>query len=150
MDLEQAIAITAALCRRFEGLYLKPYLCPAGVATIGYGSTHYENGVMVTMFDPPITKERAEQLLMWMVRNKYLPEAIRLCPGVDTPARAGAIGDFNFNLGSGNLRASTLRRKVNEKDWEAAVEQILRWDKAGGRRLRGLTKRRQAEALLLP
>jgi lysozyme len=150
MDLEKAVSITAALCRHFEGLYLKPYLCPAGVATIGYGSTHYENGVRVTLFDPPITKERAEALLMWMVRNKYLPQAIKLCPGVDTPERAGAVGDFGFNLGTGNLKSSTLRRKVNERDWEAAVEQILRWDKAGGKRLRGLTRRRQAEAALLP
>ena len=52
--------LAAKLCRRFEGLYLRPYLCPAGVPTIGYGSTVYENGMAVQLTDPPITRERAE------------------------------------------------------------------------------------------
>ena len=148
MDVNTAVQIVAALCRRYEGLYLKPYLCPAGVATIGYGATYYEDGTRVTLRDPPITKERAEQLLIWMVKTKYLPEVARLCPGADNAARLAALTDFAFNLGTGNLRGSTLRKRVNAGDWDDAVIQIKKWDKAGGRKLRGLTLRREAEAAL--
>lgn len=147
--IDDAVAITAALCRRFEGCRLKPYLCPAGVATIGYGSTYYEDGTKVTLHDAPITKERAEALLLWMVRNRYLPAAVKLCPGADTAGRAAAVADFAFNLGAGNLRSSSLRRSVNAQDWPEAREQILKWNRAGGKILRGLTIRRQAEEALI-
>jgi lysozyme len=56
-----AIEISAALCRRFEGLFLQPYLCPAGVPSIGYGTTHYADGRAVTLKDPAITKAQAER-----------------------------------------------------------------------------------------
>ena len=139
----------AALCRRFEGCYLRPYLCPAGVPTIGYGATHYEDGTRVTMTDAPITKERAEALLMHMVRTQYLPAAIKLCPGADTAGRAAALGDFAFNLGIARLKASSLRRAVNAGDWGEAADQLRKWNRAGGRVLRGLTIRREAEVALL-
>jgi lysozyme len=138
------------MIRRFEGLRLRPYLCSAGVATIGYGSTFYEDGARVTLRDPEITAERAEQLLQHMIRIEFMPKTVSLCPGADTPPRIAALCDFAFNLGTGNLRSSTLRKRVNTGDWEDAVTQILKWDKAGGKRLRGLTRRRQAEAELLP
>lgn len=144
-----AIQVAAELCRRFEGLYLRPYLCPAGVPTIGYGATFYEEGTRVTLTDPPITKERAEALLMWHIMRRFLPNVAKLCPGADTPGRIGALIDFAFNLGEGNLRASTLRRRVNDGDWEDVPPQLNRWNKAGGRVLRGLTLRRQAEGALV-
>jgi Phage-related lysozyme (muraminidase) len=97
------VAVAAALCRRFEGLYLRPYLCPAGVPTIGYGATYYEDGRRVRMDDPPITRERAEALLIWMVRKVYLPVVMQLCPGVREPGLLAALIDFTFNLGSGRL-----------------------------------------------
>lgn len=143
------VAIAAALCRRFEGLYLRPYLCPAGVPTIGYGATYYEDGRKVTLSDPPITRERAEALLLWMVRTEYLPAVVRLCPGIDSPERVAALIDFTFNLGAGSLRASTLRRKVNAGDWDSAKVELLKWVRSGGRVLRGLVLRRQAESELL-
>lgn len=144
-----AIEIAAALARRFEGLYLTPYLCPAGVPTIGYGATYYEGGTPVKMTDAKITKERAEELLLWMLRTKYLPTVMRLCPKVDTPERLAALIDFTFNLGGGNLKASTLRRKVNAQEWDAVPAELRKWNKAGGRVLRGLTIRREAEIALL-
>lgn len=144
-----SIEIAAALARRFEGLYLTPYLCPAGVPTIGYGATYYEGGTHVKMTDAKITKERAEELLLWMVRTKYLPTVMRLCPKIDTPERVAALIDFTFNLGGGNLKASTLRRKVNSGDWEAVPTELRKWNKAGGRVLRGLTIRREAEIQLI-
>lgn len=144
-----AIEVAAALARRFEGLYLTPYLCPAGVPTIGYGATYYEDGTPVTLRDAPITRERAEALLQWMVRTKYLPAVARLCAGADTPGRVAALIDFTFNLGAGNLQASTLRRRVNAGRWADVPTELAKWNKAGGRELKGLTMRRCAEAKLI-
>lgn len=143
------LAIAAALCRRFEGLHLKPYLCPAGVPTIGYGATFYEDGTRVTLKDPAISRERAEALLLWHLRNVYLPAVATLCPEVDDAERLAALIDFTFNLGAGNLKVSTLRRKVNAGQWDEVPGQLLRWNKAGGRVLRGLTIRREAEAAMI-
>lgn len=147
--IEEGLAQAAVLCRRFEGLYLRPYLCPAGVATVGYGSTFYEDGSRVQLTDPAITKDRAEELLVLQLRKTFLPGVLRLCPAVDTPARLGALIDFTYNLGVGALKSSTLRKRVNAADWDAVPGELLKWDKAGGRVLRGLTLRRQAEAALI-
>jgi lysozyme len=146
--IDEAVQVAAALARRFEGCYLRPYLCPAGVPTIGYGATYYEDGVRVTIADLPITCERAESLLFWMVRTRYLPAVVSLCPHLDSPERLAAIVDFAFNLGTGALKVSTLRRKVNAEQWTAACFELLRWDRVGGRVLPGLTKRRKVEAVL--
>ena len=143
-----AVELACALCRRFEGLHLRPYLCPAGVATIGYGATFYEDGTCVTLSDLPITKERAEALLQVQVRRKFLPAVMRRCPGADSEPRVAALIDFAFNLGDGNLKASTLRRKVNQGRWSEVPAEFMKWNKAGGRVLAGLTKRRAAEAEL--
>jgi len=148
MNIGLAVEVASELCKRFEGCYLTPYLCPAGVATIGYGATYYRDGAAVTLMDAPITKEQAKSLLLWMVETRYLPAVIRLCPEIDTPERLAAIIDFAFNLGSGALKASTLRRRINAGRWDDVPSQLSRWNKAGGRVLRGLTLRRSAEAQL--
>jgi len=144
-----ALVMAEALCKRFEGLYLRPYLCPAGVPTIGYGATFYESGRRVMMTDPAISKARAEQLLGWHLTRRFLPSVMALCPGAETPQQIAALTDFAFNLGVGNLKTSTLRRKVNAGQWDEVPAQLMRWNKAGGRVLRGLTRRRQAEIDLL-
>jgi lysozyme len=144
-----AVEVAAALCRRFEGLYLSPYLCPAGVATIGYGATYYEDGRRVLLTDPPITRERAEALLLWHVRTVYLPAVVKLCPGLNHPDRLAALIDFAFNLGAGQLRVSTLRKRVNAGDWDSVPGELRKWNKAGGRVLRGLVNRREAEVALI-
>lgn len=133
-----------ALCRRFEGLYLRPYLCPAGVPTISYGITKYVDGRPVLLTDPPITRDAAERMLRLQIERTYLPAAQSLCPGVDG-ARLAALTDFAFNLGVGALRASTLRRRVLAGDWEAVPGELRRWVRAGGRVLPGLVRRREAE-----
>ena len=148
MDTDKAIEIATGLCRRFEGLYLRPYLCPAGVPTIGYGATFYEDGTKVSLKDKPITKARAEALLAWHLKRGFLPGVLKLCPGADTPERLAALVDFAFNLGTGNLKASTLRKRVNQGNWVDAQVQILKWNKAGGKVLKGLTLRRNAEQML--
>lgn len=149
MNTDLAVEIAAILARKFEGLYLTTYLCPAGVPTVGIGATYYEDGSPVRLTDPPITKERAESLLLWMIRTKYLPAVVRLCPNVDTPERLAALIDFTFNLGAGNLKASTLRRRVNDRRWDDVPSEFRKWNKAGGRILRGLTIRREAEISLI-
>jgi lysozyme len=144
------VTIAAALCRRFEGLYLRPYLCPAGVPTIGYGATFYEDGTRVTLRDAAITRERAEALLLWHVRRVYLPAVQRLCPGATEPGLLAALIDFAFNLGAGRLQSSTLRRKVNAGELQAVPAELRKWVLAGGRVLRGLVLRREAEIALIP
>ena len=147
--IELAVAVAAALARRFEGLFLTPYLCPAGVPTIAYGATYYEDGTAVTLLDPAVSRERAEALLLWMVRTRYLPAVMRLCPGIDNPQRLAALIDFAFNLGAGQLKASTLRKRVNAGAWGDVPAELRKWVKGGGKVLRGLVIRREAEAVLV-
>lgn len=148
--------LAAELCRRFEGFSAKPYLCPAGVWTIGYGSTYYANGDKVTKDDPSIDREYAERLLMHELVHTYAPGAIRQCPILLTIAikdkdwgKLNAIVDFCYNLGVGRLQTSTLKRKINQQDWDGAIEQLKLWVRGGGKILRGLVIRRDAEAALM-
>lgn len=147
--LDATIKLAAALCRRFEGLSLKPYLCPAGVWTIGYGSTLHADGRKVARADAPITHAQADALLMLTLRRDYLPQTLALCPTADTPGRLAALVDFAYNCGVGNLRNSTLRRVVNARRWGDAPAQLARWDRGGGKVLRGLTLRRHAESAMI-
>lgn len=149
MDTGLAVQVAAALARRFEGLYLRPYLCPAGIPTIGYGATYYEDGTRVTLLDPAITRARAEALLLWMVRTVYLPAVAKLCPGANTPARLAALIDFAFNLGAGRLAGSTLRKRVNTGRWADVPIELRKWIKGAGKTLRGLVLRREAEITLV-
>jgi len=146
MNLELA----AELCIRFEGFRSKPYLCPANVATIGYGSTYYANGTKVTLNDPHMSEKEARALLMVELEHTYLPGVVRNCPILLTDEKkCNAIVDFCYNLGTGRLQTSTLKRKINAQDWEGAKEQLMLWNKGGGKVLAGLTKRRVAECALL-
>lgn len=147
--MDDAVTIAAALARPFEGLYLKPYICPAGVPTIGYGATFYESGERVKLTDQAITKERAEALLLWMIRTQYLPAVIKLCPAVDNPNRLAALIDFAFNLGVGRLKSSTLRKRVNAGEWDLVPAELRKWTRGGGKILRGLVLRREAEIQLI-
>ena len=147
--IDAAAPTALALMRRFEGFYPRPYLCPAGVPTIGYGATYYENGTRVTLMDAPIDRARAEGLLIWVVGHVYLPQVIKLCPGIDSPDRLAALIDFAYNLGGSALKGSTLRKRINGGDWDAVPAELRKWNKAGGRVLRGLTLRREAEAQLI-
>lgn len=133
------------MIRRFEGLRLAPYLCSAGVPTVGYGHT----GPEVRIGGPRITRSLAEAMLVDDA-NLALRAAIKLSPClVLHPQRASAVADFIFNLGATRYKASTLRRRVNELAWGDAADEIQRWVWGGGRRLPGLVRRRAAEADLL-
>lgn len=142
-------AILLPILERFEGFRPRPYLCPAGVPTIGFGTTRYLDGTPIRLTDPPITRDHARILVREQVLSEYLAGVIKLCPDVDTPARLAALVDFAYNLGTGQLRASTLRRRVNADDWEAVPAEFRKWVRGGGRVLPGLVKRREAEVALL-
>lgn len=144
------LAAAEELCRLFEGFRSKPYLCPAGIPTIGYGSTYYADGRKVAMSDPPVDEPTARALLRHELETTYAPGVARLCPGLLSDERKfNAVVDFCYNLGVGRLQTSTLRRKINTQDWEGAKEQLMLWTRGGGKVLPGLVKRRQAECLLM-
>lgn len=113
--------------------------------TIGYGSTGPDI-VEGTIW----THEKAEQELDAHLRY-FCAGVLRLSPGLakEPPRRLAAIISFAYNCGLGNYRISTLKRRVDSKDWQQAYNEILRWNKAAGRVLRGLTLRRQAEGIML-
>lgn len=135
------------LIKRFEGLSLKPYADAVGVPTIGYGNTYYENGGKVRLTDPPIDEARAEALLRHTLR--HYEQAVNAAVAVPlTQNQFDALVSFTYNLGAGNLQRSTLLKKLNAGDYQGAAAQFARWNRAGGRVLRGLTRRREAERRL--
>ena len=148
--VSEARDIAATLCRPFEGLRLKPYICPAGYPTLGYGTVFKPDGTKVTMEDAPITKEIAEEWLISELERNYLPGVLKASPGlIAYPRVLGAMTDFAYNLGVARYRGSTLRKRVDEQDWEGAKEQLMLWTRGGGKVLPGLVKRRQAECRFL-
>lgn len=102
------------------------------------------------MDHPPITEVQALELLVEDLTGAARA-ALRLCPVLvlEPEQRLTAVADFTFNLGAGRLQVSTLRRYVNERNWDEAAYQIRRWVWAAGRKLPGLVRRREVEARLL-
>jgi lysozyme len=148
--LAEAEEVAAELCRHFEGFRSKPYLCPAGYWTIGYGTVFKPDGTQVTPEHPPIDRQTANDWLLHELRHNYMASTLRSSPVLAVhPRRLGAITSFAYNLGNARYRASTLRRKINEQDWEGAKTELLRWTRGGGKILPGLVRRRQAEVALL-
>lgn len=144
--VSEAVRVAAALCRKYEGLRLKPYICPAGYPTIGYGTVNKPDGTRVTMEHPPISKETAEEWLLSELENTYVLGVLKASPNlIQHPSVLGALGDFAYNLGVPRYRSSTLKRKIDEEDWDAAKEQLMKWVRGGGQVLPGLIKRRMAE-----
>jgi lysozyme len=140
------------LAKRFEGFHrvpkndpgrAHPYVCPAGYWTIGYGH-------LCDPKHPPITETEADAYLAQDLKVA-LAATLRYCPVLATePAgRLAAIVDFTFNLGAGRLQTSTLRRRVNQREWAAAATELRRCVFGGGRVLPGLIARRNAAVLLL-
>ena len=140
--------VAIELAKRFEGFHrvpkadpgrAHPYICPAGFWTIGYGH-------LCDPAHPPITDAEAE---VYLARDLItaLNATLRYCPVLTTESegRIAAIVDFTFNLGAGRLQASTLRRRVNQRDWSSAATELRRWVYGGGKVLPGLVARREAE-----
>ncbi len=140
------------LAKRFEGFHrvprvdpgrAHPYVCPAGYWTIGYGH-------LCDPKHPPITEAEAEGFLAADIKTA-LNATLRYCPVLATEpeGRLAAIVDFTFNLGAGRLQTSTLRRRLNQRDWPSAASELRRWVYGGGKVLPGLVARRDAEVALL-
>ena len=141
------------LAKRFEGFERRvkrgtlvsavPYVCPAGFWTIGYGH-------LCKPDHPPITQKEAE---VYLAQDLVfaLNATLRHCSVLATEPenRLAAIVDFAFNLGAGRLQTSTLRRRINQRDWVNAARELRRWVYGGGKVLPGLATRREAEIVLL-
>ena len=141
------------LAKQFEGFHrvpkfdpelrAHPYICPAGYWTIGYGH-------LCDPKHPPITEVEAQSYLARDLTTAF-NATLRYCPVLATEPdrRLAAIVDFTFNLGAGRLQTSTLRRRVNQREWPAVGTELRRWVYGGGRVLQGLVARREAECLIL-
>jgi lysozyme len=133
------------LIKDFEGLRLKPYQCSAGVWTIGIGTTVYPNGQKVNQSDPQINE---------IVSLLYLTHDLEyFCKQVDAyttdavnQSQFDALVSFGYNCGMGNLKSSTLLKKVNANPNDPSIAaEFLKWNRAANKVVAGLTRRRQAE-----
>lgn len=133
------------LLHHFEGCKLEAYLCPAKVWTIGWGNTFYEDGSKVKEGDK-ITQERADELFLHIL-NDFAKQVRQSIQQPINDNRFSALVSFSYNVGVGNLRRSTLLKKVNiNPDDQSIRDEFMKWNKAGGVVLNGLTRRRKAEA----
>ena len=143
------IAISLISRPDFEGLSLKPYLCPANYWTIGYGNRFLADGSAVTAITKPITQAQALDLLRRTVMA--LQEKLRsFVTAPLTDYQEGALLSWQFNVGSAAAEGSTLVRRLNQRLYNSAAQQFLVWDKAtvNGRLvvLPGLQRRRKVES----
>jgi lysozyme len=136
------------MIKAFEGFRGTPYKCPAGIPTIGYGATFYPGGKKVTMADATITEARGTELLQSMLVSfeQYVDS---YCRDDINQNQFDALVSFAYNLGPGNLKSSTLLKKVNANPEDESIRlEFMKWVKAGGKTLKGLVRRREAEANL--
>lgn len=136
---------SADLIKSFEGCKLKAYRCSANKETIGYGNTFYEDGTPVKMGDT-ITQERAESLFE-LIADSFANKVKPLVTANVSSNQFGALVSFAYNCGIANLSKSTLLKKVNANPNDPTIRtEFEKWNKAAGKVLAGLTRRRKAEA----
>ncbi|WCF39323.1 lysozyme [Enterobacter roggenkampii] len=135
-----------ALIKQFEGCKLTAYQDSVGVWTIGYGWTQPVDGKPIRA-GMTIKQETAERLLKTGLVS-YENDVSRLVKVGLTQWQFDALVSFTYNLGARSLSTSTLLRKLNAGDYAGAADEFLRWNKAGGKVLNGLTRRREAERAL--
>ena len=131
--------IDVSLIEKFEGFSEKPYICPAGKATIGFGSTFYEDGTPVKMTDKPITKERARELVRW-----YCETQIKYPRDDLNNDQKASVCSLIFNIGQSAFDKSKCKKAIVAGDWAEALRQ-WDWITANGKVLPGLVIRRQKE-----
>ena len=135
-----------ALIKQFEGCKLTAYQDSVGVWTIGYGWTQPVDGKPIRA-GMTIKQETAERLLKTGLVS-YESDVSRLVKVGLTQWQFDALVSFTYNLGARSLSTSTLLRKLNAGDYAGAADEFLRWNKAGGKVLNGLSRRREAERAL--
>lgn len=128
------------ILRHFEGLRLKAYKDPVGIWTIGYGHTGPEvrEGLVWSM-------SQADKALRDRLRDEFVPGVLSAIKRSMTQAQLDAMIDLAYNVGVGAFQKSTLVRKFNAGDIHGAADEFLRWDKAGGKSMLGLRRRRAAD-----
>ncbi len=131
---------------KHEGLRLKPYLCPAKIPTIGYGNTYYPDGKRVTLLDKDITKQEAFEMFK-EIANRFAKRVDTLVISNINQNQFNALVSFAYNVGTGNFAISTLLKKVNKNPNDLTIKaEFLKWNKANGKVINGLTNRRIEEA----
>jgi lysozyme len=134
------------LITKFEGFSATPYLCSAGIPTIGYGSTFYVDGAKVTMKDIAISETQA--LVMFKaIADEFAAKVLKLLKKTVNQHQFNTLVSFAYNCGLNNLGKSTLLKKVNINPDDPAIRyEFLKWNKAKGKIIVGLTRRRNEEA----
>ena len=134
------------LIKEFEGFREHAYICPAGVPTIGYGTTLIEGSpVKIGM---TISESKANDLLEDQVNQVYAAAVIRHVTVPLNQNQFDALVSWTYNLGESSLATSTMLKKLNQGDYDSVPAQMMRWTKANGVDLPGLVRRRKAEAEL--
>ena len=134
------------LIAQFEGCYLQAYLCPANVWTIGIGTTIYPNGVKVKKGDKCTLEQAHEYLAHDMIEfEKTVNDSVKVPLSQN---QFDALVSLAYNIGSTGFKNSTLLKKLNAKDFTGAADQFLVWNRGGGKVLKGLVRRREAERAL--
>ena len=137
----------------FEGFRPTPYLCPAGVPTIGYGSTFYEDGRKVSMSDPAITEPQAKQMLETICEKDFWNVLKNTIPFWDEMSdnQRSALTDFGFNLGAhffGSPGFSSISDCLRDHAWDEVADALLLYRNPGSSFEEGLKRRREAEGAL--
>jgi GH24 family phage-related lysozyme (muramidase) len=145
------------LIKSFEGCHNSPYRCPAGLWTIGYGHVLYPDQARLKTPERASYALKPEHNRLWdadeidsLLEKDLLRHSVgvrRLCPAA-VDRQLDALVSFSYNCGLGSLQSSTLRMKFNRGDYSGAADEFLKWNKAGGKVLRGLERRREAERAL--
>ena len=144
------------LIKSFEGCHSSPYKCPATLWTIGYGRVLYPDQARLKNEERTAYPLRTEHnrtfsgdeidALLEADLQRFEAGVLRLCPAAaDNQCHLDALTSYSYNCGIGSLQSSTLRMKYNLGEVEAAADEFLKWNKAGGKILAGLTRRRAAE-----
>jgi lysozyme len=136
------------LIKRYEGYKTKPYKCPAGLWTVGYGHLIGDGHTLPNSCNRTFTLDEINALLVKDV-IRFERGIARYISANLTQSQFDALISFSFNLGLGTLQRSSLRQKINRGDFEGAKKSLLRYNKANGKVLKGLDLRRKAEAMLL-
>ena len=136
------------LIKKYEGFSSRPYMCPANIPTIGYGSTYYPNGTKVKLSDDSISEDEATQILEYIAQKDFGSAVNKFVIVELTQNQFDALVSFAYNIGRTAFENSTLLKLLNRGEYEAAAEQFEKWNKSGGRVLSGLTKRRFDEQKL--
>lgn len=138
-----------ALIKKFEGFAARPYKDPIGIPTIGYGVIRYPNGASVTMADAPLSEKQASDMLALLLAQTYEKDVRRLVKQPLAQNQFDALVSFTYNLGGTNLSRSTLLKKINISPNDPTIAaEFVKWNRAGGKVLAGLTRRRKEEAEL--